>query len=296
MTIYQGFISRMINHLHNNNFHDLSPEDLWGRRVEYDLVNHEVRILDTEERNASGPISFEHLGNRLYHLHEASTDFMYPKNHPLNLMGRLPEQWIRRTKRIQNIHAQLLKAGINSLFDELFLKNYTYFNQLAQVALFYLEDHHYNEVINELRSYGNLAYRSFSLEDVEIDEAGIKFINPENWVIDLPVRDLANFIKNTSMDTLSLDESVQFLKGYQTKRELLPSEHHLIYAILLYPNKFFRLVETAYSSRREDRDWDEEISWMVQQYQDWEMLLARYRDRIKEEFRIQLTPVEWISV
>jgi len=291
----RSFISRMQEHLKNNQFHSFPQADIWGRRVEYDLDHREIRFIPEDEDIEIHQYSPYHLGKKLYQLHKASAGFAHPQNHPLNLKGKWSEHWFKRLKRIQKVRDHIYKQGIQSKFEELFLENYSYFNQLAQVALFYLEDLNYPEVVNALEAYGTLAYRSFSWDFVKESEDGYLFVRPESWILDIPTRDLGHFVKNSSMETLAYEDSVELLRGYQSGRELEKSEYHLIYASMLFPSRWVRLVE-KYMNRQNypNIEWEEEILELNDSYQEWERVLGEYNAKIYEEFGVEVTPVEWL--
>lgn len=295
MLSQKGFILRMQEHIKRKQFPFFATEDLWGRRVEYDLEQQEVRFLYEDDFEPSYDPSPYNLGKQLSQLHQASAGFSIQANHPLYRIGTWSDQWFKRIKRIQAIRDQLYQMGIHSQFEELFLEDYTYFNQLAQVALFYLEDHHYVEIVRQVEPYSSLAYRSFSWKDVEQSEYGFSFIHPENWIVDIAARDLGQFTRSSSMETLSFDETIQLLQGYQHERELLPTEYQMIYAQLLYPNRWVGLVE-RYTARHKypQLNWEEEIRHLHVSYQEWEPVLAEFADRIYAEFGARITPIEWI--
>ncbi len=295
MLSQKDFIFRMQEHITKRQFPLFANEDLWGRRVEYDLDQQMARFLYEDDPRLIDEPSPYSLGQQLSQLHLASAGFSIQKNHPLNRIGTWTDHWYKRVKRIQAFRDNIFQVGVTSQFEELFLEDYTYFNQLAQVALFYLEDHRYLEVTQLVEPYSSLAYRSFSWKDVELVDSGYSFKRPENWIVDIAVRDLGQFTRSSSMETLSLDDAIILLQGYQQYRELLPEEFQMIYAQLLYPYRWIQLIE-RYTARHKypQFDWEEEIRNIHLCYQEWEPVLADFVERIEEEFGVKITPVEWI--
>lgn len=295
MSDQKSFIHRMQEHLKRNQFSSLPDDDLWGSRVEYDLEQQEVRFLYEDAPYLTNQSSPYLLGAQLAELHLASADFTITKDDSLNRIGTWTDHWHKRVKRIQKVRDQYYQAGTNSLFEELLLEDYTYFNQLAQVALFYLEDHYYDDVVNKVVPFSKIAYRSFSWQDVEQNYSGFIFTNPENWILDIGARDLGQFTLASSMDTFSFDEAIQVLHGYQRNRELIPAEYELIYAQLLYPSRWIQLVE-KYASRQNYPylNWEDEMKSLHRKYQEWEPVLADFAGRIKHEFGANIKVVDWI--
>lgn len=268
---------------------------MWGSRVLYDIEQQEIHFVYKEaDRQTKADPAYQ-LGTELCRLHLASAGYEIQQDHPLNRSGTWAKRWFQRVKQMEKLRDHLFHVGVTSDFEELFLQDYTYFNQLAQVALFYLEDHQYSHAVQQLQSVSTLAHRSFSWQNVEQAEQGFIFVHPEDWLVDIGVRDLASFIRTSSFTSNSLDESMQFLQGYQNIRELRPEEYHLIYAQLLYPVRWIQLIQ-KYQVRHQHAslDWEQELQKLHHSYQRWEPVLVDYVEQVYDHFGVEVTSIEWL--
>lgn len=237
---------------------------------------------------------FEEIGERLARFHRASAGFPFSRRHPLNRLGKWKEIWIGRLKRIGTFRDSLFQAGVGHPFDTLFLTHYTYFSQLGQVALFYLDDALYPHVVQSSASYGILSYRSLSLEDVQPKGKTIWFMNEHDWRIDIPVRDIASLIRNTMMQNGDVDEAHLFLNGYGRIRALLPEEYPLLYAVFLYPVEWVEMVEAYFTRQLPAEEGLMRFRQLIHTEKVKNHFIHRFSERLRETEGIDLTEVAWL--
>lgn len=289
----QHFIEQMKEHLYLNHFPYFTDGGVEPfTRVVFDI---EQQIVHVDYGRKEEPSTFE-LGISLAKLHDASARFPYSEEYAdLVHFGKWTTHWYDDMQRIRKYYDHLHRYGTASAFDERFLKDYTYYHQLAQVALFYLEDHQYEEFVRQHPHLCALTYQNFSWTDVEISGADICFANPGEWVLDLSIRDLAEFIRFSTMDRYDYKEVIPFLHGYQEVRELTLNEFQLMFARLLYPKEWVQLI-LDYIHRRDDapREWENELRHVVEVQQGWERILAAFVPMIEEEFGVKLAKVDWL--
>lgn len=289
----QHFIEQMKDYLSMNHFpYFVDGEVESFTRVVFDL---EQQMVHVETLYQGDPSPFE-LGVSLAKLHHASARFPYIEEYTeLVHNGKWPTIWYDDMQQIQKYYNHLHRYGTRSPFDERFLKDYTYFHQLAQVALFYLEDHQYEEFVRQHSDLCSLTYQHFSWADVERSGPHLYFANPKSWILDLGLRDLAEFIRISTMDRFDYHEVIPLLHGYQEVRELLPREFELMFARLLYPKDWVQLT-LRYMHRKDDRhmDWENELGHIVEVQQGWEKVLAAFVPMVKEEFGVELAKVDWL--
>lgn len=275
-----SFISAMGNYLEMRGF---SLRPVYERTIE---------VVGSRHLMNEGEL-YREIGERLAKLHRASAGFPVSKRHPLFRLGKWKEIWLQRLKRIRFFRDSLFRDGIKQPFEALFLTHYTYFAQLGQVSLFYLDDSLYPQVVPISAAYGLLTYRSLSMNDLKI-KGNVWFINEEEWRIDIPVRDLGSFIRNTFMEQGDLKGAFSFLNGYQRIREITPEEFPLLYAFLLYPAPWVELVDAYFTQTIPHEEGMKRLRKMIDDEKKRSLFIARLREGLKEEVGIEMAEVKWL--
>ncbi|CCQ97688.1 hypothetical protein CULT_690047 [[Clostridium] ultunense Esp] len=283
MELIHAFIASMGHYLEMRGFIlNPSPRMETNPQQKENLIREERKLLES-------------IGERLARFHRASAGFPVSRRHPLNRIGKWREIWVERLKRIRRFRDALFSQGISNELESLFLDNYTYYHQLAQDALFYLDDYHYPEVVPLSAAYGVLSYRSLSLDQLEIKGESIGFRHAEDWRLDIPVRDLGHFMRNTFMEKGEPAGAFSFLQGYQRVREILPEEFPLLYAILLFPYEWAGYVEGYYAKNLEPGLGELKFRSLLNQEAQKNRFLIQFREKLKEWSGVDLAEIEWLK-
>ena len=143
----------------------------------------------------------------------------------------IKERWISKLDLIENKIVPSIK--IEDHYYQLLVICVTHSVGLAINAIQYLQDAiiDFDDEINGV----TLVHKRATLNSYDL-------LNPFNLIIDSPVRDFAELYKN---EEISLEELISILTRYQFNSK----DVTLLLARILYPTKFFDLLEKHYQKR-----------------------------------------------
>ncbi len=215
-------------------------------------------------------------------------------------LGKWPGMWRNRLRSYDAYRDQVeADRGVLTPFDEYLLMSFTYVSQLADTAVRYLGDTGYQTAVKETAKFGKIAYQNVDAGYLVHDETGGHYLAGElGWVIDMRARDVGQWIKaDIRQSGWDAGRTLRFLQGYQSIAPLLPEEYACVYALLLYPGRFLRMVETYSKMTAAERSQFDFSSWQTQLEDELCELEGALRDfpgLVLEHFEVGIPPVEWM--
>jgi spore coat protein YutH len=267
----------------------------------YIVDGNELYFLHAGVREAKTAEQAYATGQALARFHQSTGSFTGERLFlPYRSLGGWPAMWRKKLRQYSAYRDELEnERGIITPFDEYLLTTYTYIHHLGDTAVQYLLDAGYNRVIKETAGYGKVAYQNFDDGYIMIADDGSRYIAAEwCWVIDMRARDIGQWIKaEIRRAGWNHDRISQFLDGYNSVSKLLPEEYACIYALLLYPGRFLKLVEAYRAFPVDDlesldfSDWREMLE---EELQYMEMALRDYPRLITARYGAVIPQIDWL--
>ncbi len=113
----------------------------------------------------------------------------------------------------------------------------------------------------------------------------INYLNPLNYIFDLEIRDIAEYIK--AMFFTGNDIWVE-LDAFFKKEKFTPYVYHMFYARLLYPSFYFDRYEKIMNNQ-EDEEILIEIVEKVKEYEDFLLEIYHYLNNF-----VPMIPIDWL--
>ncbi|MFC0187686.1 spore coat putative kinase YutH [Fictibacillus aquaticus] len=201
--------------------------------------------LDSENRSPSRP-----LGEELADFHLRSKNIHH--YHPLQrtAFGQWAELWMKRMDNMHKKYHDVKQRKEKNDFDRLFLTSFPYYEGLAENAIQYIVDHALERGPAGLGSSA-VCHERFS-EGAWVDVDGTFAKLPVGWIVDHPVRDLAEWIRGyVYQDNFRNNQVLGFIDDYEKVKPLSKSSWRLLYGRLLFPVHYFDLVEGHYENERD---------------------------------------------
>ena len=165
---------------------------------------------------------------------------------------RLPAQFAKRRAELAKIKRRIQKQGGYDAIDLLVLDNYdTYMEQTLQAEAL-LEQADYTALFEKAQKAGTFCHHSFKGENLRVAEGGRLYVGGfEGCSSDMPLLDLAAYLKRYMKKTDGdRDGVLEMLASYQKNNPLDEREVILLQALVIYPEKFLRLINEYYNKRR----------------------------------------------
>lgn len=205
-------------------------------------------------------------------LHLRMTETQPEYEMPIFFYGDEMEKHTRECRRVKNY---LIKLRVKTDFERRLLKEYDYFLRKAEeiTALVRLESQAEYEAY--IKSNGLYCHGDFQYHNVIYPKGGgICLINFEHFARDTGARDFyLLFRKISEKNDWSVKMAEGMLDAYQNRRRLTPIEWRSLRLRLAYPEKFWKIINFYYNSRK---------SWVSgRNYEKLESLINQERQKEK---------------
>lgn len=187
----------------------------------------------------------------------------------------LCEAWQRHNQELRKVFSFAGKRKQKTPFESLFLSCYTLFSGQARDALENLENSGYRELYDESRRKGCLCHGNYNQHNVYFPgRRQIFTANFDRCCYDIQVVDLYQFLRKI-MEKQDWSEQTghRILEIYDQERGLSDQELSYLRLRLWYPEKFWKLANQYYNSRKSC------ISW--KNAEKLEKLFGQQKQRIK---------------
>lgn len=226
------------------------------------------------------------LGFELARLHKRGKT--YPNGNKAS--GVWSQFWINRLTNLESLYIDLSKQKKKISFDQAFMVSFPYYLGRTENAIQYFVDSNLDfskQTVNEPKTICHYQFAPnswFTIDDRTA--AGLK--SPIEFIYDYPSRDIAEWIRElVNNENEPFEKINEFIREYETVETISPLSWRYIYARLLFPIDYFKIVEGYYRSVN-----DEER----EQFTD--MLFELFQREIKTEaflrgFHRQVVPSYW---
>lgn len=147
-------------------------------------------------------------------------------------------------KRIEEMHRfyELALCSPQTTFNRLYRSYYPHFIQKAAGAKQRLLYSEYPRLAAEAAAVGSFIHYDVAARNFIIQERNAFLIDFDYCCCDVPLTDLMRLIKRSLKQGRNAETKLEaILSGYQRHRKLTPAESEVLYALVLFPQKFWRI-------------------------------------------------------
>lgn len=210
----------------------------------------------------------------LFEMIEYSNKFVLNENKKSMYKNNWKELWSAKTDYFEY---QVSELG-NGKY--IVLDSFSYYIGLAENAIAMVDK------ANKFNEFGKNAEISLSHRRVYYPNYLLNYCNPISYIIDLYVRDFAEYIKSCFYENEDAYlELITFLKA----KKLSNYSYQMLYARLIFPSLYFDLYEKAII----DKDQEEEIIKIVRRADEYEIFLKKAYNLINSYSKIE--NLTWLS-
>ena len=248
------FIHGAKEHLINNGFTNVDRylTTLKGEPCfTFENSNYVVQdLIEGRESNFDNDEETKKAAAVLASLHAASKGYKPLKGAKVqDDLGKLPMYFNKRLEDIRKLR-KFAKKG-KSRFDHLFLEYVDYFIGIGENAVSELEKSNYEKLVTEARSEGVFCHHDYTHHNIISSDDRITVINFDYCCFELKVYDLANLIRRKMRKcNWDVDKVKLLISGYSSVEHLSSDDFAVMKLILQFPQKFWRVVNKYYNSRR----------------------------------------------
>ncbi len=256
-----NFIAEVKEYLYNNGFCNIDRNIYTNNGSSCITYNGQsiyvCNYVEGRECNLDSREESIKCARLLAKMHRASTGFICSESSsPRSELGRLPVSYRKRLDEIKKLKKNAQKGRMK--FDNLMCKYVDYFYELGEKALGMLDTSDYYDMVEDAEKNRNISHHDFNHHNIFFQNEDMFLINFEYCCYDLKVYDLVNLIRRKMRKCeWDIDEAAVILNEYSKIESLGESELDLMKIMLMFPQKFWRVVNKYYNSRK---------SWSEQNY------------------------------
>ncbi len=163
---------------------------------------------------------------------------------------RLPRLYEKRQGELAKMRHRNDKRRNYDAIDLLLIKYYDRFMAQAEEAAALLQKGGYPEAVDKGAAEGAFCHNAFKGEALRRDEKGNIFVGSfDKCTSELPLADLAAYLRRYFRKTEGTDAG-ELLERYSRQKPLSDNDLIILQGMLIYPEKFLRLVNEYYNKRR----------------------------------------------
>jgi CotS family spore coat protein len=183
-------------------------------------------------------------------LHRSSTGFLYGINtNRYNELGRFPLYLSKRLYEIKRIR-KMAERG-RSKFDHLFLEYVDYFYKQGEGVINEISNGAYHRLVKKTMEEGIICHHDYTHQNIIIDKKKVSIINFNYCCHELKIYDIANLIRRKMRKCdWDIKEAKIIIDEYRNISPLSEDEFFVLKLMLEFPQKFWRVANKYYNSRR----------------------------------------------
>ncbi len=207
-------------------------------------------FIDGRESSFDSDDDVRRAATVLASLHEASRGFIVPDGCKVqDELGKLPGYFGKRLEDIKKMRKQAKKG--KGRFDQLFLEYVDYFSELGENAAAELALSGYGKLVESTREEATLCHHDYTHHNIIMNAEKVTVTNFDYCCFELKIYDIANFIRRKMRKCdWDISKTELILHSYNSVKPLSSEELAVMKIILQFPQKFWRVVNRYYNSRR----------------------------------------------
>lgn len=165
---------------------------------------------------------------------------------------RLPALYGKRRSQLAKMRRRNDKRGNYDAIDLLLIRYYDQFMEQAKQAEEYLQKGDYGAAVKQAAETGAFCHNAYKGETLRLNEKDEIFVGSfDKCSSELPLADLAYYLRRYFKKTEGTAAGVAgMLERYGKHQPLSESDLTILQGMLVYPEKFLRLVNEYYNKRR----------------------------------------------
>lgn len=234
----------------------------------------------------------------LAQLHQSSEKFNPAGNYQeYEWIGHWQERWMKQLQHLHIFQTAAKWTPEPNELDRIWLDISRYTIGIMENLLEYFQKIGGDKLASEFSSYGKICHNRLRQPNIlETARGELHIVDWNELVLDIRAADIAQLLLHAYGRTGSPEILEAILEGYQREGKCSQEEFAFIYARLLFPEKFIRLLENTYLNQALSLD---EAVKRVQPLLDMEekkiALLEIYHSIVKEKMNVTIPQLDWIA-
>lgn len=159
--------------------------------------------------------------------------------------------FLRHNKEMKKVHGYIRGKRHKNEMEICLLNSYQNFFEQGKLAEEFLKESGYDRLCDEALSQGNVIHGSYNYHNIILSGDRVITTNFDKADIGIQVADLYDFLRKVmEKNCWNIDIGIRAIENYSGKRTLGQNEQKVLYALLLYPEKYWKLVNFYYNGKK----------------------------------------------
>ena len=247
------FVCGAKEHLMKNGFPYVDKYFINLEGLPYELVNEDIYTMsdwiEGRECDFQNKEDLVIATINLSRLHTASKGYEPPENSKLKTdLGRWPHLMDKRIKAFDRMKDMSRKKVTRTPFDLNYVKTVQFYKDLGKRAMHVLEESGYMNLCGITEEDKSFCHHDYTYHNIIIDlENKVNVIDFDYCKREIRIYDLSNFmIKVLKRVNWNIEYAQVIIDSYNSASPLREDEYRVLYAFLLFPQRFWRLSNRYY--------------------------------------------------
>ena len=250
------FVYGAKEHLINNGFPYVDKCDLALNDDPFATVNDDLYTVSSWIRGRE--CDFHNIdevkvaAKTLARMHECSKGYDPPENSTLKTdIGRWPKTMEKRIKSFDKMRDMCRKKNSKTDFDMAYLSNMEYYKNLAKQAVDIINESDYFVLSAEAEESKVFCHHDFTYHNIIMgDDSNVYVVDFDYCKREIRAYDISNFmVKVLKRVDWNMEFADAILESYNEVVPLKDNEYRVIYAFLMFPQRFWRLANKYYYNK-----------------------------------------------
>lgn len=210
----------------------------------YRVVYVMKKYFQGDESNIRKREEVYQAGENLGRLHKVSN--ACPISHRLHEQYRpLIEMFAKKTKQLRRVYSYVTAIGQKNPYERQFASCYPGFLHQADMAMTQM-----TQLPKEALEPG-IVHGDYNQHNVLKTKAGLATVNFDHFSYQSQLLDLHHFLRKVlEKNRFSMDYAYEVISGYSCIIGLRPMDYQLLYCLLSYPDKFWKVSNHYYNGKK----------------------------------------------
>lgn len=247
------FVYGAKEHLIKNGYANVDKYHLNIDGLPYALVNEDIytlsRWIEGRECDFQNKEDLVLAAKNLAMLHLASRGYEPPENSKLKTdLGRWPHLMDKRIKSFDRMRDMARKKSVKTAFDLSYVKEVQFYKEIGKRAVAVLQDSNYLELCAIAEEEKSFCHHDYTYHNIIIGEdKEVSIIDFDYSKREVKIYDVANFlIKVLKRVNWNMEYCRLVIESYDSVYPLRTDEYRVLFAFLLFPQRFWRLSNRYY--------------------------------------------------
>ena len=247
------FIHQAKTHLVMNDFRNIDPYCLTLNKqpfIEIDDVPYTmVDLIEGRECEFDDDRDVIRATEALALMHKAAHGFFPKGPYMPSGLGKLPASFKKRLEEIRKLRRKAEKE--RNTFDYLFMEHFDHFYRSGLKSLEILFASKYSKIVEQTLRTGMICHHDYSYQNILIKGDITSIINFDYCSVELKIYDIVNILRRRMRKcSWDIEKARLILDVYRKIEPLDQDEMKVMKSMLQFPQKFWRVINRYYNSRR----------------------------------------------